>query len=566
MASTPQPPLSPPTASIQSARGWSTESLALLASLFFVLVSNRAFWSSALAGRSATDPATWLFCACVFTLLVALHFVALLLISLRRTVKPLLMVLLVATAVATYFMHKYSVFLDPTMLRNLLHTDPGEARDLLAWDMLPHLALQAALPAWLVWRCVVLPRRFAAAVAWRVGAIVAALLVGAAAFLAVSQDLSSLMRSQKAMRYLVTPANYVYSLARVATADAVTAAKPLVPIGVDAVTAPAAVLRSKPTLLVLMVGETARAANWGLNGYARQTTPALAALHVINFSDVTSCGTNTETSVPCLFARIGRRHYDEDRIRSEESLLQVLNRAGVGVQWRDNQSGCKGVCAGLPTQKMGAADDPAWCQDGECMDEILLTGLATQLATNAGANPGHHAPRSQAVVLHLMGSHGPAYYRRAPAAFQRFKPTCETSELRKCSLPEVVNSYDNSIAYTDHVVAQTIAFLKSQSAQFDTALLYVSDHGESLGENNLFLHGMPYAIAPKEQTHVPMVMWLSDGYAASQRIDVGCLRARAAQPAAHDHVFSTVLAMLDVQTSVYDPALDLLRGCRAAAP
>ena len=246
MASTPQPPLSPPTASIQSARGWSTESLALLASLFFVLVSNRAFWSSAVAGRSATDPATWLFCACVFTLLVALHFVALLLISLRRTVKPLLMVLLVATAVATYFMHKYSVFLDPTMLRNLVHTDPGEARDLLAWDMLPHLALQAALPAWLVWRCVVLPRRFAAAVGWRVGAIVAALLVGAAAFLAVSQDLSSLMRSQKAMRYLVTPANYVYSLARVATADAVTAAKPLVPIGVDAVTAPAAVLRSKP--------------------------------------------------------------------------------------------------------------------------------------------------------------------------------------------------------------------------------------------------------------------------------------------------------------------------------
>jgi lipid A ethanolaminephosphotransferase len=542
----------------------STETLALLASLFFVLFCNGAFWSSALAGRSASDPATWLFCASVFAVLVALHFVALALISLRSTVKPLLIVLFFATAAATYFMGKYSVFLDPTMLRNLIHTDPGEARDLLAWDMLPHLALQAALPAWLVWRCRVTQRRFGAAVGWRIGAIVGAFLVGAAAFLSVSQDLSSLMRSQKSMRYLVTPANYVYSLTRVATADAVTAAKPLVPIGLDAVASPAAALRSKPTLFVLMVGETARAANWGLNGYARQTTPELAALDVVNFSDVGSCGTNTETSVPCMFARIGRLRYDEDRIRSEESLLHVLNRAGVQVQWRDNQSGCKGVCAGLPTQKMEAKDSPALCQDGECMDEILLAGLAAHVAAKPSAPT--QARANQAIVMHLMGSHGPAYYRRAPAAFQRFKPTCETSELRKCSVQEVVNSYDNSIVYTDHVVAQTIAFLKSQSARFDTALLYVSDHGESLGENNLFLHGLPYAIAPKQQTHVPMVLWLSDGYAASRRVDATCLRARAAKPAAHDHLFSTVLAILDVQTSVYDPALDLLRECRAAAP
>ncbi len=536
----------------------STEALVLCVCAYFVAVGNHSFWASALADRSPGDAGTWRFGIGVFILLVLLHFVVLSVIATRLTTKPLLTLLLVCTAFASYFMGKYSVFLDPTMLRNLLHTDVGEARDLLAWDMLTHLAWQAALPIWLVWRVQLRERSWRRAAAWRLGSMLLALGVGTGAFLAVSQDLSSLMRSNKSMRYLITPGNYVYSLARVATADAVEASKPMVPVGLDAVAGPAWAGRSKPMLFILVVGETARAMNWGLNGYARQTTPELAALNVVNFSDVGSCGTNTETSVPCMFSRIGRRDYDEDRIRGEESLLHVVKRAGFGVQWRDNQSGCKGVCEGLPLQKMVDTPDPSLCSGSECMDEILLKGLDAELAGDLGKG-------NQLIVLHQMGSHGPAYHRRAPDKFKRYTPTCDTAELRKCSTAAVVNTYDNSIAYTDHVLADAVRFLQSQSDRYDTALLYVSDHGESLGENNLFLHGLPYAIAPIQQTQVPMVMWLSPSFADSRHIDLACLRTRATQRATHDNLFHTMLGLLDVQTSVYEPALDLVKGCRSPA-
>ena len=540
-------------------RRWTlpSEALLLLVSVFFVAVSNRGFWNAAMAGREIADGEAWRFAIGTFVVLVAIHFVLLSLLALRVTLRPLVTVLLICTAAATYFMGKFGVFLDPTMLRNLLHTDVSEARDLLSWDMLPHLLAQAALPIWLLWRIDLLDRPWRKAALWRVGAVVGAIVAGAGAALAVSQDLSSLMRSQKAMRYLVTPANYLYSVVRVATSDATRAVIRQRVVGADAKQAPVWAGRTRPMLFIVVVGETARAANWGLNGYARQTTPELAQLGVVNFSDVRSCGTNTETSLPCMFSQTGRRNYDEERIRGEESLLHVLKRAGFDVSWRDNQSGCKGVCAGLPWQHATTTGDPSLCKDGECFDEALLGGLDAEVADGKG---------NRVVVLHQMGSHGPAYHRRYPEAFRRYTPTCDTTELRKCTVEELVNTYDNSIGYTDHVLAKTIRWLQSQTDRYDTALLYVSDHGESLGERDLFLHGMPYAIAPKEQTHVPMVVWFSERFASSRRIDLACMNRQAEQPASHDHLFHTMLGLLDVQTQAYVAELDLARGCRAPQP
>jgi lipid A ethanolaminephosphotransferase len=313
--------------------------------------------------------------------------------------------------------------------------------------------------------------------------------------------------------------------------------------------------QARPKLFVLVVGETARAQNFSLNGYARQTNPELAALDIVNFPQVRACGTSTEVSLPCMFSPFGRRNYDEERILSHESLLHVLNRAGVQVLWRDNQSGCKGVCAGLPVQQMTAALDPQACARGACFDEALLTGL-DQVAGDAKG--------SLFLVLHQLGSHGPAYDRRYPDAFRRFTPACAYDDLRRCSQPEIVNAYDNTILYTDHILARLVAWLRTQDKRFDTAMLYVSDHGESLGEAGLYLHGVPYAIAPDVQLRVPMVMWFSQAYARGAGLDLGCLRGRAGEPASHDNLFHTALAAMDVQTSVYDPALDLLRPCRRA--
>ncbi|HEY5800243.1 MAG TPA: sulfatase-like hydrolase/transferase, partial [Burkholderiaceae bacterium] len=294
--------------------------------------------------------------------------------------------------------------------------------------------------------------------------------------------------------------------------------------------------------------------NWGLNGYARQTTPELAQLDVVNFSKVTSCGTNTEVSVPCMFSPYGRASYDEKAIRRHESVLHVLDHAGVKTLWRDNQSGCKGVCDGLPAENLSDATDPALCKNGLCQDEILLSNLTETLKRNNGP---------LVLVLHQLGNHGPAYSARYPQRFRRYAPTCETGDLGKCTREQIVNSYDNAVSYTDHVVAQAIRQLGAQQSH-DAALIYVSDHGESLGENGLYLHGIPYAIAPREQGEVPMAMWLSPGYSASTGITSACLRQWAREPASHDNLFHSMLGMMQVDTSAYQRGSDLSAACGAA--
>ena len=172
--------------------------------------------------------------------------------------------------------------------------------------------------------------------------------------------------------------------------------------------------------------------------------------------------------------------------------------------------------------------------------------------------------RDTVIVLHMMGNHGPAYFRRYPPEFRRFTPDCATAELRNCSREQVVNAYDNAIAYTDHVLAGVVETLRAASA-FDTAMIYVSDHGESLGENGLYLHGLPYSIAPRTQTHVPMIAWLSQGFAADHFVNLRCVGGKSGDPLSHDNLFHSVLGLLDVQTRVYKPANDLFETCRGAA-
>ncbi len=530
------------------------EPLIAIASLYWLLAANPMFFRAALTGRLLSEPATWGFLAALAVAVFSVHFLLLAMLANRWTVKPLLAVLVVVTALATYFMQAYGIYLDPTMLRNALRTDVAEARELWSWALLPHLALYAALPLWLLARVQVQRRPWPRAVAWRLGSMAVAVVLAAAAVLAVFQPPATTMRNHKEMRYLVTPANVLWSTTVALGRDASSAARPRQPLGEDAVRLRPAAHAGRPQVLVLVVGETARAANWGLSGYARATTPALSRLPVLNFPDVTACGTNTETSVPCLFAPVGRRDYDEARIRGSESMLHLLQRAGVAVHWRDNQSGCKGVCDGLPQDTVAGLNPPGLCADGRCLDEGLLAGLDERLARAEG---------SQVLVLHMLGNHGPSYFRRYPPAFAHFQPACQSDDLRQCSPQEITNAYDNAQRYTDHVLASLVAKLQARAEHVDTALLFVSDHGESLGEKGLYLHGMPYAIAPKEQTQVPMLMWLSDGWARATGLDLACLRNRAAQPAAHDHVFHTVLGLLDIGTRVYARDWDLAASCRS---
>ena len=528
------------------------ESLALIASLFFTLFCNRLFIEGMLADYDLSKPASWLVATALFVILITSNFLLLGILLNRWTAKPLLTLLLLTTAFAVYYMNRYHVYLDPDMLRNVLATDVHEASDLMTWAVIPHVLLFAGVPIWLLSRIQLIREPLRQAIPRRLGALLLAILLGGGATLLIFQDFASQMRNHKELRYLITPSNYLFSLGVALRGEAQSNETARLPIGTDATQGSSWAARKKPALLVLVVGETVRAANWGLSGYARQTTPELAELGVINFASVTSCGSNTEVSLPCMFSPWGRRQYDEKLIRGSESLLDVAARAGFRVVWIDNQSGCKNVCKGVEEMRPQAADTPTLCDGERCLDAAMLKTLEKTVASTPG---------NLLVVMHQMGNHGPAYFKRYPDAFKHYTPACEDADLAHCKTEAIVNAYDNAIRYTDHVVADVVRYLGKESTH-DAALIYVSDHGESLGENGLFLHGIPYAIAPDVQTRVPMVMWLSPGYASSFSLNPTCVSERAKSPVAHDNLFHTVLGMLDVKTTVYEEKMDFSAACR----
>ena len=530
-----------------------TEILALLISLFFTLTGNGAFWSALTVHKPIFLADTVYLMFFTGLLMTGLQWLLLLLVINRWTAKPLMFLLLCLSAPAVYFMSKYGVYLDKAMVRNIFETDMREASELFDWAMVPYWLGYALLPGLLLWRLTIARTSLRRAFNMRAASILVAIIMVAAGLWPVMNQLVPAFREHKELRYLVTPSNFLISSVRLMAAQPVAMAGEPAKREITAPDAHIAITGRKPQAVVLVIGETVRAANWGLNGYPRQTTPELATRDLINFRRVISCGTDTATSLPCMFSPYGRANYDEDRIRRSESLLHVLNRVGVRVLWRDNQSGCKGVCDGLSVEDASTAAEPGLCDGKRCFDGILLQGLKERIAAAQG---------DTLIVLHMLGNHGPAYYQRYPSDFRRFTPTCDTTDLASCSHEALVNTYDNAILYTDHILAALIDELNGITSH-DTAMLYVSDHGESLGEKSLYLHGVPYAIAPDEQTHVPMAMWLSSRLAESLRVTPSCLtRLAQTETVSHDHLFHTLLGLFGVQTQAYDATLDMMKECK----
>lgn len=537
---------------------WPLPVLVVLVALWLASVGNTALWRQLASLPELAGPRGLLFGLGFGIWLTALLTLVLSPLAWPRVFKPVAVALLLTAAGSTHFMLAFSVVIDPSMLLNVMHTDTREVADLLS----PQLALTflgvGVLPAWWLWQQPVRPARWPQRLRRHAALWAGALVVCGLVLMLMFQDFASLMRNHKQVRYLVNPLNSVYALGRTATNAMPRSQQPLHPVGTDARLGNTYSGQKQPPWLVLVVGETARAANFGLGGYPRDTTPQLHALqaegNLSYFSNVRSCGTNTQASVPCMFSHQGKAAHESSDDRYE-NLLDVLQRAGLGVVWVDNQSGCKGVCDRVPHTNTRELKDPEWCATGECFDEVMLGEMQRQLA----ALPPARQQKGVVVVLHQMGSHGPAYHRRTPPALKAFTPECPSNALQDCTREALVNTYDNSIRYTDHLLARTITWLKSQTAS--TALLYVSDHGESLGENNLYLHGLPYALAPVEQKHVPMLTWLSPAMQQRTGVQTPCLNGQAQQPLTHDNLFHSVLGLMDVQTVAYQPTLDLFHAC-----
>jgi lipid A ethanolaminephosphotransferase len=293
------------------------------------------------------------------------------------------------------------------------------------------------------------------------------------------------------------------------------------------------------------VGEAVRADHLSLNGYERETTPLLNKEKIVSFQHFASCGTATAVSVPCMFSSSGREAYDHVRSLHSENILDVLKHAGVNILWRDNNSDSKGVALRVPFEDYKTADRNTVCKD-ECRDEGMLIGLQEHINKQTKGDI--------VIVLHQMGNHGPAYYKRYPAAFEKFTPVCHTNQLEECSQEEIRNAYDNAILYTDYFLASVIKLLKKNDGKFTTAMLYMSDHGESLGENGLYLHGFPYALAPDAQKHIPAVMWFGKKDLARKDL----LKKHEQHTYSHDYLFHTLLGFFEVKTSVYRPERDIL--------
>lgn len=526
--------------------GISSNMLLLVVVAFLVAAGNQAFFAHVLATYPPAGNLLKLLSLTAgyfaVTALVAALF------AFGRLTKPVLILLLVLSAPAAYFMDSYDIVINTEMLENVVQTNVAEARDLLTFKLLAYLSLLGLLPAWLVWRTPVRWAGWRREILSRIGLMLLLVVVIVGAVASSSRFYASFLREHKALRSYANPTYYLTAVTKFAAQQM--RGKTDGKVREIALDARKLERDAHRELVILVVGETARADRFSINGYPRETTPYLERGSAISLRNFWACGTSTAVSVPCMFSHEGMERFDVKEASSQENLLDVLQRVGTHVLWLDNNSDSKGVALRVPYQSFKSAQANPLC-DEECRDEGMLVSLQSYIDS--------HPEGDIFIVLHQMGNHGPAYYKRYPPDFERYRPACQSNDLSQCSVDEIGNAYDNAILYTDYFLGKVIALLKQNDARFETAMFYVSDHGESLGEGGAYLHGMPRAIAPDSQLHVPAVLWFGSRY---DEIDLAAVMKKRDQRFTHDNLFHTVLGLLEINTSLYRPDLDILAGAR----
>ena len=472
----------------------------------------------------------------------------------KWTAKPLAIALVFIGGFAAYAVNTLGVLITSDQIQNLMQTDIAEARDTWSWHLLTWTLGMTVVPIIVILMMKIKPEPIIRQLLHKVIASVVSLAMVLGLLFVFYVDFAAIFRENRDLKGMISPQNMIASFASYYKKKAPKENLPLVVYGEDAVMKKAQD-SSLPKLMVLVVGETARAENFSLNGYSKNTNPKLSQQDILNFSRVSSCGTATAVSVPCMFSGMPRKEYEERLASHREGLLDIAQRAGYQVTWIDNNSGCKGTCDRVNHFKIPEPLQQKWCKDKECFDDILIDSFKAYLATIPQDDN-----RPRLIVLHQMGSHGPAYYKRVPAQFKVFKPTCDTNAIQGCSREALLNTYDNTLLYTDYVLDSLIETLKN-TTKYQTALWYLSDHGESTGESGMYLHGAPYAIAPTQQTHIPMLMWFSTVWQHQAKQQIKCLAQQGRQELSQDNLFPTMLSLLDVKSKVIDPNNDMLAAC-----
>lgn len=444
----------------------------------------------------------------------------------------------------SYFMNTYSVVIDDDMIRNMMQTDANESFDLLSFKQLLYFIFLGLIPSYLVYKAPIKFKSIRVELLKKVKQIILLLsIIGLGVFSSFSHY-SSFVREHKPLRYMANPSYWIYSIGYYIATELSSGEIIVTPKGEDA-----QVIRAKdakPKIVIMVVGEATRADHFSLNGYKKKTTPLLEKIPLINFSNLHSCGTSTAVSVPCMFSFDTQKTYSYKRGLRNENVLDVLHHTNaISIIWLDNNSDSKGVALRLPYLSYKYNNANTICvKGGECRDEGMLVGLEQYINAQKG--------KDVLIVLHQMGNHGPAYYKRYPKAYEKFTPVCKTNQLETCTQEEINNAYDNAILYTDYFLDKTIKLLKKYDNSHQTALFYMSDHGESLGENGLYLHGLPYFMAPQGQTHIPAFLWLNESFKQSVNTMIN-----PKQRYTQDNLSHTLLGLFDVTTNIYDRNLDI---------
>ena len=520
--------------------------LILYTSIFLILFDNYSFFTNLVSVYSLETNLAFVISTGIVLLSVTVLIFTLL--SSRWTTKPILILIVLISSMTNYFMNTYHVVIDETMLRNTLQTDLHESMDLLSIKQVLYFIFLGLLPAYLIYKTPIKYGTLKQELWRKVKVIFLSLLIIASSLFLFSKYYTSFFREHKPLRFTVNPIYWMYSTGKYINLTYNSGPIVVKAMGMDAVIDDH---NQSKKLVIMVVGEAARADHFSLNGYKRDTNPKLQEEDIINFPRAYSCGTSTAVSVPCMFSLLDRADYSYKKGRSQENVIDVLKHTKkVALLWRDNNSDSKGVALRITHEDYRTPKNNTICVEGECRDIGMLEGLDDFIAKQKG--------KDILIVLHQMGNHGPAYYKRYTKAYEKFTPVCRTNQLEECSQQEIANAYDNAILYTDNFLSQVIGFLKKYDGTHQTAMLYMADHGESLGENGLYLHGLPYFMAPDAQKHIAALLWL--GEKSKKTLNVTHLKELSKQTFSQDNLTDSLLGLFQVKTEVYHPNMDIFHA------
>jgi len=517
--------------------------LILIVSFLFVLFYNFSFFTNTIKVYPANIQNIGFLISLGIVLWAVIIFL-LQLLSYKRTIKPIIIILLLLSSFAAYFMDAYGVMIDDGMLINAIQTNVNESLGLLNSKLIAYVIILGLLPSIIVYSIKIHYHSLKKELTSKLTMMIGALILIATTIVLFGGNYASFFREHKQLRQYTNPTFWIYSVGKVSKSLLVNSQRELLKVGTDAKIEE----HSRKRIMVMVVGEAARWDHFSLNGYERETNPLLKQEDVVNFSNVYSCGTSTAHSVPCMFSMKNRSNFDLDDASYEENVIDVLNHTGkVAIIWRDNNSNSKGVADRVTFEDYRNNKNNTVC-DSECRDEGMLVGLDDFIRKNSD--------KDILIVLHQMGNHGPEYYKRYTKEFEQFTPVCKTNQLENCTDEQITNAYDNAILYTDSFLTKTIHFLQEYDTEYDVGMIYMSDHGESLGENGIYLHGMPYMFAPEAQTHVGTLFWF--GANTKQNIPYGKFVQNTQKEYSQDNLSHTLLGLFAVKSSIYQKEKDIL--------